>query len=75
MFSCSLPHPTSCCDFALYDIGNGFPVGTLIPGINLFSDPFRCDAKVLLSSTVWLAEELIDTGHYIMVKMLTYTTE
>ncbi|CAB3989196.1 Hypothetical predicted protein, partial [Paramuricea clavata] len=67
MFSCSLPHPTSCCDFALYDIGNGFPVGTLIPGINLFSDPFRCDAKVLLSSTIWLAEELIDTGHYIMV--------
>ena len=67
LFSSSLPLPTANFDFALYDIGEGLPVGSLIPGVNLFSDPFRCDAKVLLTSTVWLVEELVETRNYLMV--------
>ena len=35
----------------------------LLPGVELFSDPYRCDAVALSHDLVWLCRTLIDAGY------------
>nr|XP_013802500.1 PREDICTED: cilia- and flagella-associated protein 54 [Apteryx mantelli mantelli] len=48
----SLPHPTSDCDYAQYEIN------MLIPGIDLFSDRYRADISTVIASLNFLMFEL-----------------
>lgn len=52
LFRASLPHPTSDCDFAQYEIN------MLIPGIDLFSDRYRADVSTVVASLNFLIFEL-----------------
>ncbi|KAM9388154.1 cilia- and flagella-associated protein 54 [Phaethornis superciliosus] len=52
LFRASLPHPTSDCDFAQYEIN------MLIPGIDLFSDRYRADISTVVASLNFLMFEL-----------------
>ncbi|XP_071892420.1 cilia- and flagella-associated protein 54 isoform X2 [Anas platyrhynchos] len=52
LFRASLPHPTSDCDFAQYEIN------MLIPGIDLFSDRYRADVSTVVASLNFLMFEL-----------------
>ena len=45
LFHASLPHPLTDTEYATYDIGDGFNIPSLIPGIDLLGDPFRCTGK------------------------------
>nr|XP_009672883.1 PREDICTED: putative uncharacterized protein C12orf63 [Struthio camelus australis] len=52
LFRASLPHPTSDCDYAQYEIN------MLIPGIDLFSDRYRADISTVIASLNFLMFEL-----------------
>ncbi|KFQ79512.1 Putative uncharacterized protein C12orf63, partial [Phaethon lepturus] len=52
LFRASLPHPTSDCDFAQYEIN------VLIPGIDLFSDRYRADISTVVASLNFIMFEL-----------------
>ncbi|KAM8820072.1 cilia- and flagella-associated protein 54 [Eudromia elegans] len=52
LFRASLPHPTSDCDYAQYEIN------MLIPGIDLFSDHYRADISTVIASLDFLIFEL-----------------
>ncbi|XP_071960070.1 cilia- and flagella-associated protein 54-like [Antedon mediterranea] len=67
IFRTSLPHPTADRDYALYDIGEGCEVQYLVPGVDLLSDRFRCEARTLVSSLRWVTEELFRGRHNLLV--------
>ena len=63
--SYSLPYPTSDMAYATFDhtpsVGGGGM--TIFPGVDLFSDPFRCSPTHLLSSLRCCSEELVNRGY------------
>ena len=70
ILSFSLPHPVCDLDYASYQL----PVvtgTTLIPGVELFSDSFRCNPTVLLSCLHFCVEELIKRRHSVKVHIPT----
>ncbi|XP_067928992.1 cilia- and flagella-associated protein 54-like [Watersipora subatra] len=58
LFRASLPHPSADRDYASYDIGEGFEVTSLVPGIDLLSDHFRADGRSVVAALRWVSEEL-----------------
>ncbi|XP_074644089.1 cilia- and flagella-associated protein 54-like [Tubulanus polymorphus] len=67
LFRASLPHPIADRDYALYDIGEGCEVTNLVPGIDLFSDRFRCDGRTVVAALRWVTEELARGRHNLFV--------
>ncbi|XP_063783817.1 cilia- and flagella-associated protein 54 isoform X2 [Pseudophryne corroboree] len=67
LFYVSLPHPDEDRDYALYEIGEGCEVPELIPGIDLFSDQHRADARTVVSSLGFLISELHSVAQNLMV--------
>ncbi|KAI6079309.1 Cilia- and flagella-associated protein 54 [Aix galericulata] len=65
LFRASLPHPTSDCDFAQYEIN------MLIPGIDLFSDRYRADVSTVVASLNFLMFELHCAKQNLTIKVLT----
>jgi len=66
VLSFSLPHPTSDLDYATYS--HQFPSSAesgqqLLPGVELFSDPYRCDLPSLLSSLHHCSQDLVTRHH------------
>ena len=59
LFHGSLPHPVKDIDYSSYQISS------LLPGVDFFSDPFRCSATVLLSSLHLTAQELVKRSHFL----------
>lgn len=53
-----MPHPKADRDYASYDIGEGFEVTSLVPGIELLSDHFRADGRSVVAALRWVTEEL-----------------
>ena len=60
----SSPYPSSDMAYATLDhaslIGGG---AGLFPGMELFSDPFRCNPSHLLFALHWCARELVTRGY------------
>ena len=56
----SLPYPSSDMAYATLD-HHTHPV--LLPGVELFSDTFRCSPAHLLSALHWCSRELITRGY------------
>ena len=71
MFCGSLPHPTAAKDYALYEVGPSHGVHELIPGVDLMSDKFRCDGRIVMASLRWVTEELIRAKYHLQVNELT----
>ncbi|KAK7102964.1 hypothetical protein V1264_021114 [Littorina saxatilis] len=67
LFRASLPHPTSDRDYALYDVGEGCEVTNLVPGIDFFSDRFRCNGRPMVAALRWVTEELARGRHNLYV--------
>ncbi|ESO99725.1 hypothetical protein LOTGIDRAFT_238729 [Lottia gigantea] len=67
LFRASLPHPTSDRDYALYDVGEGCEVTSLVPGIDLLSDRFRADGRQVVAALRWVTEELSRGRHNLFV--------
>jgi hypothetical protein len=65
VFHASLPHPRADCDYATYDIGADGNASEVIPGVDLFSDRFRCDVQSLTAAAGWNIEELLRRGHFL----------
>uniref|UniRef100_A0A8B9E231 Cilia and flagella associated protein 54 n=1 Tax=Anser cygnoides TaxID=8845 RepID=A0A8B9E231_ANSCY len=61
LFRASLPHPTSDCDFAQYEMN------MLIPGIDLFSDRYRADVSTVVASLNFLMFELHCAKHNLII--------
>ncbi|KFP67075.1 Putative uncharacterized protein C12orf63, partial [Cariama cristata] len=61
LFSASLPHPTSDCDFAQYE------TNMLIPGIDLFSDRYRADISTVVASLNFVMFELHCAKHNLII--------
>lgn len=58
----SLPYPSSNMAYATLDhIGGGG--ASLFPGLDLFSDPFRCNPAHLLFTLSWCSRELVTRGY------------
>ena len=55
----SLPHPMQDMDYRNYRLTS------LLPGVELFSDPFRCSAATLLFSLHFTCHELVKRGHLV----------
>ena len=57
----SLPYPTSDINFIQFNHTHMLAGGVvnLFPGVELFSDPFRCCPAHLLSTLRWCSEELV----------------
>ena len=72
----SLPYPTSDMAYATMDhaplLGGAGP--TLFPGVELFSDSFRCNPTQLLSSLHWCCQELITRGYERKVLIINILT-
>ena len=71
VLSFSLPHPTSDLDYATYP--HQFPSSAengqqLLPGVELFSDPYRCDLPSLLSSLHHCSQDLVTRHHAVKVR-------
>ena len=41
----------------------------LVPGIDLFSDRFRCEGRTLVASLRWVTEELSRGRHNLLVRI------
>ncbi|XP_063686288.1 cilia- and flagella-associated protein 54-like isoform X2 [Bolinopsis microptera] len=59
LFHASLPHPASDYQYVNHEIGEGFNIPALIPGVDLLSDQFRCSASVLVGSLHYVSETLV----------------
>ncbi|KAL5267791.1 hypothetical protein ACHWQZ_G004738 [Mnemiopsis leidyi] len=59
LFHASLPHPSSDYEYVTYEIGEGFNIPSLIPGIDLLSDQFRCNASLLVGALHYVSETLV----------------
>ena len=73
VLSFSLPYPLSDLDYATYPhqlTSSAESTQRLLPGLELFSDPHRCDPPSLLSSLHWCSQELVTRNH--PVKVLLY---
>ena len=66
VFRASLAYPSENCDFAFYVLESR----ELIPGLDLFSDRFRCDPQTLLAALKWNIQELISAKHYMKVGII-----
>ncbi|XP_078673131.1 cilia- and flagella-associated protein 54-like isoform X2 [Branchiostoma floridae x Branchiostoma belcheri] len=67
LFRSTLPHPTADRDYALYEIGEGCEVQSLVPGVDLLSDRFRCDGRTMVASLRFVIEELNRGRHNLFV--------
>ena len=70
LFRASLPHPTADRDYASYDIGEGFEVTSLVPGIDLLSDHFRADGRSVVAALRWVTEELARGKYNLFVSFI-----
>lgn len=77
----TLPYPTSDLAYATFrhaslSGGGGGAVGvaSLFPGVELFSDTFRCSPLELLCTLRWSAEELVTRGHTVKVSVASPLT-
>ena len=64
LLSASLPHSLSDLYYSSYDWQEG---ACLIPGMDLFADPWRCSIDTLLTSLQWAGEELVRRSHVLKV--------
>ena len=64
--SYSLPTPSSDYDFADYQPPRKGD-SSIFPGVEVFSDTFRCPPLAMLSSLQWCGEELISRRHAVKV--------
>lgn len=62
--SYSLPTPTSDYDFTDYQPRDS----SVFPGVEIFSDTFRCPPLAMLSSLQWCGVELISRRHAVKVQ-------
>ncbi|XP_062522580.1 cilia- and flagella-associated protein 54-like isoform X2 [Corticium candelabrum] len=67
IFRASLPHPQADCEYVRYDIGPDGVASELVPGIDLFSDYFRCNVQSLVAALEWNIEELLRTRYFLNV--------
>ena len=64
LFTASLPHSLSDLYYSTYDWQQE---ACLIPGMDLFSDPWRCSVDTLLASLQWAGEEMVRRSHALKV--------
>ena len=79
VFRASLPYPTSDIDYASYTVGPdpSTALGTktmerLFPGLDLFSDKFRCNARTLVSCLLWVTNEMHRSHYNLMVNSFCF---
>ncbi|MBN3311738.1 CFA54 protein, partial [Atractosteus spatula] len=63
----SLPHPLSDWEYASYGLGRTWDCPELIPGVELFAEPFRAQVNSTVSSLTFLCHRLHSAGHSLMV--------
>uniref|UniRef100_W5NE45 Cilia- and flagella-associated protein 54-like n=1 Tax=Lepisosteus oculatus TaxID=7918 RepID=W5NE45_LEPOC len=63
----SLPHPLSDWEYASYGLGRTWDCPELIPGVELFTEPFRAQVNSTVSSLAFLCHRLHSAGHCLMV--------
>ena len=73
VLSFSLPYPLSDLDYATFPhqlTSSAESSQRLLPGLELFSDPHRCDPPSLLSSLHCCSQELVTRNHPVKVQTL-----
>ncbi|XP_051780337.1 cilia- and flagella-associated protein 54 isoform X2 [Erpetoichthys calabaricus] len=63
----SIPHPRPDWAYSNYMVGYGWDVLHLIPGVDLFSDPYRADVRRTVGCLSFVIHRLHSAGYNLMV--------
>ncbi|XP_039616500.1 cilia- and flagella-associated protein 54 [Polypterus senegalus] len=63
----SIPHPRPDWAYSYYMVGYGWDVLELIPGVDLFSDPYRTDIRRTVGCLSFVIHRLHSAGYNLMV--------